>query len=72
MRQSRRFFDQRATGSLMTRTTNDIAALAESLMFGVVNLLSDGLMIVGVLTAMLILDPMLTLATLALALRRGV
>ncbi len=67
MRQSRRFFDQRASGSLMTRTTNDIDALAESLMFGVVNLLSDGLMIVGVLTAMLILDPMLTLATLALA-----
>ena len=67
MKQSRRFFDRRASGSLMTRTTNDIDALAESLMFGVVNLLSDGLMLVGVLVAMLILDPMLTLATLALA-----
>jgi ATP-binding cassette subfamily B multidrug efflux pump len=67
MRQSRRFFDRRASGSLMTRTTNDIDALAESLMFGVVNLLSDGLMIIGVLTAMMMLEPMLTLATLALA-----
>ena len=67
MRQSRRFFDRKASGSLMTRTTNDIDALAESLMFGVVNLLSDGLMIIGVLVAMLLLDPMLTLATLALA-----
>ena len=67
MGQSRRFFDRRASGSLMTRTTNDIDALAESLMFGVVNLLNDGLMIVGVLVAMVLLDPMLTLATLALA-----
>jgi len=67
MGQSRRFFDQRATGSLMTRTMNDIDALIESLIFGAVGLISDALMIGGILVAMLLLDPMLTLATLALA-----
>jgi ATP-binding cassette subfamily B multidrug efflux pump len=67
MSQSRRFFDRRTTGSLMTRTINDLEAVYESLIFGVVNLFSDGLMIIGVLTAMVILDPLLTLATLALA-----
>lgn len=65
--QGQRYFDRRTTGSLMTRTINDLEALYESLLFGVVNLFSDGLMIVGILVAMLLLDWKLTLVTLAFA-----
>ncbi|MGM0576345.1 MAG: ABC transporter ATP-binding protein [Myxococcota bacterium] len=66
-RQGQRFFDRRTTGSLMTRTTSDVEAVYESLAFGVVNLVSDALLIVGILVAMLWLDWQLTMVVLALA-----
>ena len=65
--QGQRFFDRRTTGSLMTRTTNDVEAVYESLAFGVVSLFSDALMIVGILVAMALLDWKLTLVACALA-----
>ena len=65
--QGQRFFDRRTTGSLMTRTTNDVEAVYESLMFGVVNLFSDGLLIIGILVSMLALDWELTLIALSFA-----
>ena len=38
MSQGQRFFDRRTTGSLMTRTTNDVEAIYESLAWGAVAL----------------------------------
>jgi ATP-binding cassette, subfamily B, multidrug efflux pump len=63
--QDQRFFDRRTTGSLMTRTTNDVEAVYESLAFGVVNLVTDTVMIVGILAIMLALDWRLTLISLS-------
>lgn len=65
--QDQRFFDRRTTGSLMTRTTNDVEAVYESLAFGVVNLVTDTVMIAGILTIMLALDWRLTLISLSFA-----
>lgn len=67
MDQGQRFFDTRTTGALMTRTTNDVEAVYESLAWGVVSLLSDGLLLIGILVAMLLLDWKLTLVSLSLA-----
>jgi ATP-binding cassette subfamily B multidrug efflux pump len=63
--QDQRFFDRRTTGSLMTRTTNDVEAVYESLAFGVVNLVTDTVMILGILAIMLALDWRLTLISLS-------
>lgn len=65
--QGARFFDTRTTGSLMTRTTNDVEAIYESMAFGAVGLLTDGMTIIGTLIAMLWLDWKLTLVSLSLA-----
>lgn len=65
--QGARFFDHRTTGSLMTRTTNDVEAIYESMAFGAVGLLTDALIIVGTLVSMLILDWRLTLVSLSLS-----
>ena len=66
-RQDQRFFDRRTTGSLMTRTTNDVDAVYESLAFGVVNLVTDTIMIIGILIIMFTLDWRLTLISLSFA-----
>ena len=42
--QGQSFFDSRTTGALMTRTTNDVDAIGESLTRGVVGLISDCLL----------------------------
>jgi ATP-binding cassette subfamily B multidrug efflux pump len=67
MGQGQRFFDRRTTGSLMTRTTNDVDAIYESLLMGAVNLVTDGLTIVGILVTMLILDWELTLVAFSVS-----
>ncbi|MBU0551412.1 ABC transporter ATP-binding protein/permease [Myxococcota bacterium] len=67
LNQGQRFFDQRTIGGLMTRTTNDIDAIYESLAMGAVWLIADAMVIVGTLIAMLLLDVKLTLLTLTLA-----
>ena len=67
MGQGQRFFDRRTTGSLMTRTTNDVEAVYESLAMGAINLVTDALKIVGMLVAMLALDPLLTVVSFAFA-----
>lgn len=66
-RQGQRFFDRRTTGALMTRTTNDVEALYESLAFGAVGFITDALTIVGTVVAMLLLDWRLTLVSLSVA-----
>ena len=65
MGQGARFFDTKTTGSLMTRTINDVDAVYESLARGAIMLLTDLLTIVGMLTAMLLMDWRLTLVTFA-------
>jgi ATP-binding cassette subfamily B protein len=67
MGQGQRFFDTRTTGALMTRTTNDVEAVYESLAFGAVGLVTDALTIMGTLVAMLWLDWQLTLVSLSFA-----
>ncbi len=61
MAQGGRFFDKRHAGSLMTRTINDVDAVYESLARGAIQLLTNLLMIGGMLVAMLLLDPGMTL-----------
>ena len=62
-----RFFDKNALGSLLTRTTSDVEALSETLSFGVFMILTDIVMILSILAAMLWLSPWLTLITLVVA-----
>jgi ATP-binding cassette subfamily B protein len=62
-----RFFDNHAMGSLLTRTTSDVEALSETMSFGVFMILSDAVMILAILIAMLALSPWLTLITLTVA-----
>lgn len=62
-----RFFDKNALGSLLTRTTSDVEALSETLSFGVFMILTDIVMILSILSAMLWLSPWLTLLTLVVA-----
>jgi len=58
---SRSFFDQQPTGRLLTRATSDVEALGETLTAGAVTIALDVLKVVGILTAMLLLDWQLTL-----------
>jgi ATP-binding cassette subfamily B protein len=59
------FFDTRPAGMLLTRLTNDIEALGESISAGIVTLLLDVLLIIGCLVMMFYLDASLTLLLLA-------
>ena len=65
--QGQTFFDSRTTGALMTRTTNDVDAIGESLTRGVVGLISDAMIILGTLAMMLWLNPWLTLVGFSIA-----
>lgn len=58
------FFDRTPTGRLLTRATNDVEALGETLTAGAVTLFLDILQVIGVLTAMFLLDARLTLVLL--------
>ena len=51
----------------MTRTTNDVEAIYESLAWGAARLIADGLVIVGTLIMMFVLDWRLTLVSFALS-----
>ncbi len=61
------FFDRQPTGRLMTRLTSDIASLGDALNAGAITIVLDALTIVGVLVAMLLLDPGMTVVTLLMA-----
>ena len=58
------FFDKRARGSLLSRSTNDVEAIGEVLMFGIVGLVGDVVHIVGIIGAMLWLNLELTVVSL--------
>lgn len=61
------FFDRRSTGSLLSRSTNDVEALGEVLAFGIVGIVGDVIDIVAIGAAMLVLDVHLTLVSLVVA-----
>ncbi|MCF6409121.1 ABC transporter ATP-binding protein [Pseudalkalibacillus salsuginis] len=61
-RLSHRFFDQRSAGSILVRIINDVNSLQELFTNGVINLLMDFLLLIGILVIMFILSPELTLA----------
>lgn len=58
------FFDSRTHGELMSRLTNDIDNVSNSISQSTTQLISGGLMIVGSLVLMLVMSPILTLACL--------
>ncbi|GIN83878.1 putative ABC transporter ATP-binding protein YknV [Heyndrickxia sporothermodurans] len=61
---SHRFFDQRSAGSILVRIMNDTNSLQDLFTNGVVNLLMDMIMLVGVIIILFMLSPQLTLAVL--------
>ncbi|MFT7625264.1 MAG: ATP-binding cassette subfamily B multidrug efflux pump, partial [Myxococcota bacterium] len=61
MGQGQWFFDRRATGSLLSRTTTDIESLGESFTMGVVGILGDAAKLIGIVGYMFSLDWELTL-----------
>ena len=60
-----KFYAAHSTGDLMTRATSDLSAVRSLVGFGVISLVSTTFALVGVLGAMLALDPWLTLWALA-------
>ncbi|HZH62879.1 MAG TPA: ABC transporter ATP-binding protein [Metabacillus sp.] len=61
---SHRFFDQRSAGSILVRIMNDINSLQELFTSGVINLLMDFILLIGVVALLFTLSPELTLAIL--------
>ncbi|MFS0882690.1 ABC transporter ATP-binding protein [Metabacillus niabensis] len=61
---SHRFFDQRSAGSILVRIMNDINSLQELFTSGVINLLMDFLLLIGVVVLLFTLSPQLTLTIL--------
>ena len=61
-----RYFDTHASGDLMSRLTNDVDNINTMLSQGVVQIFSGVVNIAGMLAAMLLLSPVLTLVALAM------
>jgi ATP-binding cassette, subfamily B, multidrug efflux pump len=59
-----RFFDKRQHGELMSRMTNDIENVSSTLNSSVIQIFSSLLVLVGTISVMLWLSPILTLVTL--------
>lgn len=63
---SHRFFDQRSAGSILVRIMNDINSLQELFTNGVINLLMDMILLVGIFIILFTLSPELTLAIMVI------
>jgi len=63
---SHRFFDQRSAGSILVRIMNDINSLQELFTNGVINLLMDFIMLIGIFVILFALSPELTLAIMVI------
>ena len=61
MQQGQGFFDKRTTGALMTRTTNDVEAIYESIAWGGIGRVTDAFAIIATVIIMLALDWRLTI-----------
>src|SRR5215831_16757390 len=58
-------FDKNPAGRLMTRVTNDIVALGEIFSAGFVMMISNGLLIAGILVWLIVLNARLGLITIS-------
>lgn len=56
------FFDKRSAGSILVRIINDVNSMQELFTNGVINLLMDIVLLLGILVIMFVLSPELTLA----------
>lgn len=65
-RLSHKFFDKRSAGSILVRITNDVNSLQDLFTNGVINLLMDLLMLVGIIGILFFLSPQLTLAVMVI------
>ncbi len=63
-RLSHRFFDQRSAGSILVRITNDINSLQELLTNGIINVIMDITLLIGIIIMLTVLSPSLTVAIL--------
>ncbi|MGE8081268.1 ABC transporter ATP-binding protein [Peribacillus loiseleuriae] len=61
---SQRFFDQRSAGSILVRIMNDTTSLQELFTNGVINLLTDVFLLIGILLILFSLNMKLTLAVM--------
>ncbi|SDC23399.1 ABC transporter ATP-binding protein [Shouchella lonarensis] len=61
---SHRFFDQRSAGSILVRVINDVNSLQDLFTNGVVNLLMDIVMLIGIVVILFTLSPQLALVIL--------
>ena len=61
-----RFFDKRQSGELMSRVTNDIENVSSTLNSSVIQIFSSILTLIGTLSVMLWLSPLLTLVTMTI------
>src|SRR5579871_6849900 len=60
------FYDHRASGRLISRLTNDIESLNNVITSGAINLVADGLSLIGIVLIMLALNARLAVMTFAL------
>ena len=60
-----RFFDRSTHGDLMSRFTNDIENVSQTLSMSVSQFFGNSVMLVGVLVAMLLLNPVMALVSIA-------
>ncbi len=67
LQQGSAFFDTRASGNLLSRTTTDVEAIGEVLTFGIVGIVGDVFDILFILAAMLWFDVRLTAMSLLVA-----
>ncbi|GAA0293845.1 ATP-binding cassette subfamily B protein [Gracilibacillus halotolerans] len=65
-RLSHNFFDKRSAGSILVRILNDVNALQELFTNGIINLLTDIVMLVGIIVLLFVLSPPLALAVLVI------
>lgn len=61
------FHDTEPTGRLLSRLTSDVEALGETLTAGAVTIVLDVMVVIGIVVAMLMLDPWLTAALFLVA-----
>lgn len=65
-RLSHNFFDNRSAGSILVRILNDVNSLQELFTNGIINLLMDTVMLLGIVVILLSLSPKLALAVMVI------
>lgn len=61
-----RFFDTKNHGEIMSRFTNDMDNISEYLNFSLTQIFSSIIIVVGIITIMLIINPLMTLITIVI------